>query len=242
MKYEPEFYVGYLPVPAGLKRRLRWVIGFLVSAGALIAVLLVGAQGPFAPATFEFGKTSDVEGTLIERPYPAIAIPGEATPWLLAGPGKHGLARQMRGLDGHEVRLTGSRIFRGKDRMLEVEAVRDLGSGDKGRRALFLDSVSLRGEIVDTKCFFGVMNPGNGKVHRDCAARCIAGGIAPGFLVRDGAGRYRTLLLANADGGPLHTEVLDYVAEPVTIRGSLFDESGRLVLRTDPRQLRRSSE
>jgi hypothetical protein len=35
------------------------------------------------------------------------------------------------------------------------------------------------GEIVDPKCFFGAMNPGEGKTHLSCAARCLSGGIMP---------------------------------------------------------------
>jgi hypothetical protein len=238
MKYESDFYVGYLPVPGGLRRRLRRIVAAVLSTGALIAVALVAAQGPFAPATFEFGKTRQLEGVLIQRPYPALAIPGQPVPWLLVGPGKHGVADSTRGLDGSTVRLTGSRILRGPDRMLELtrldaRPVTPLSSVQRP-----LGDFTLRGEIVDTKCFFGVMNPGNGKVHRDCAARCIAGGIPPGFLVRDSGGNLRTILLAGPDGGPLHREVLDYVAEPVTISGAMVDEGGRLVLRADPRQLR----
>ena len=41
-----------------------------------------------------------------------------------------------------------------------------------------LGAVTLTGEIVDSKCFLGVMNPGNLKPHKACAIRCISGGIA----------------------------------------------------------------
>ena len=44
-----------------------------------------------------------------------------------------------------------------------------------------LDTFTLIGEIVDSKRYLGVMNPGNGKVHRDCAVRCLSGGIPPIF-------------------------------------------------------------
>lgn len=40
-----------------------------------------------------------------------------------------------------------------------------------------LGSISLLREIIDPKCYFGVMKPDYGKVHRSCAIRCIAGGI-----------------------------------------------------------------
>jgi len=88
-----------------------------------------------------------------------------------------------------------------------------------------LGEVQLTGEIVDSKCYFGVMNPGAGKVHRDCAVRCISGGIPPAFLVRDGGGSTATLLLAN-----WKRELLEHIAEPVTIRGRLSRSAGRLTL------------
>ncbi len=91
--------------------------------------------------------------------------------------------------------------------------------------ALDLGPVQLTGEIADSKCYFGVMNPGNGKVHRGCAVRCISGGIPPAFLVRDAGGRTMTMLLAD-----LKPELLEHVAEPITLRGRLTRSEGRLIL------------
>jgi hypothetical protein len=91
-----------------------------------------------------------------------------------------------------------------------------------------LGEVQLTGEIVDSKCYFGVMNPGNGKVHRDCAARCISGGIPPALLVRDAEGRSDTVLLAK-----WNRELLKHIAEPVTLRGRLSTAAGRLMLRLE---------
>jgi hypothetical protein len=69
------------------------------------------------------------------------------------------------------------------------------------------------------------MNPGNGKVHRDCAARCLSGGIPPALLVRDAGGSPRTVLIAN-----WRRELLNRVAEPVTLRGRLAHAAGRFIL------------
>jgi hypothetical protein len=93
--------------------------------------------------------------------------------------------------------------------------------------------VTLAGEIVDSKCYLGVMNPGNGKVHRDCAARCISGGIPAAFVVKDAAGVSKTLVLSNAG------RLLEFVAEPVEISGRLFRSNGMLKLRADPGSIRR---
>jgi hypothetical protein len=221
-----EFYVGYLPVPPGLKKVIRRVAIALAFLVAGVAALLVAGQRPFAPAAFEFQQYRDFQGTLVAEPYPALHIPGQGLPWLLVGPGKHGVG-DLRDLDGREVRLRGERILRGDDHMIELlpGSLRPGGTGNTPARIVELGPVQLTGEIVDSKCYFGVMNPGNGKVHRDCAGRCISGGVPPAFLVRDAGGRTVTLLLAN-----LKRELLDHIAEPITIRGRLVRSSGRLIL------------
>ena len=76
--------------------------------------------------------------------------------------------------------------------MLEVrEAAAAPGSGNTRatERRTVAERVMLRGEIVDSKCYLGVMNPGEGTVHRDCAARCLSGGLPPMLVVRSPARR-----------------------------------------------------
>jgi hypothetical protein len=210
-------------MPRGLKAVMRLVPSVLGIIVAAVAILLVLTQNSFAPAIFEFHDYRDFEGVLLTRPYPALAT-ATGPPWLLVGPGKHGVTVPFA--EGRAVRLRGERILRGEDRMLETlpGSWQDNGPGATGGET-DLGAVRFTGEIVDSKCFFGVMNPGNGKVHRDCAARCISGGIPPAFLVRDSAGRTKTLLLAN-----WRREWLDHVAEPVTIGGRLARSAGRLTL------------
>jgi hypothetical protein len=137
----------------------------------------------------------------------------------------------LRQWSSREVALRGERIYRTsgstEDHMIEL-APGSLIAGGEGvpvQGPENLGEVKLTGEIVDSKCYFGVMNPGAGKVHRDCAVRCISGGIPPAFLVRDSSGNTVTLLLAN-----WKRELLDHVAEPVTIRGRLSRSAGRLTL------------
>ena len=47
------------------------------------------------------------------------------------------------------------------------------------------------------KCYLGVINPGNGKVHRDCAVRCLSGGVTPVFATNDFNGRPTILVLTD---------------------------------------------
>jgi hypothetical protein len=226
MHNESEFYVGYLPMPAGLKKTILRVVMALAVVSAGAAVMLVVGQHPFAEANFEFQRYREFRGTLIARPYPALAIPGQGLPWLLVRPGKYGAA-DMRSLDGQEVKFTGARIIRGGDHMIEMApgTLTAGGAGVPAQPPEALGEVQLTGEIVDSKCYLGVMNPGDGKVHRDCAVRCISGGIPPAFLVRDSSGNLVTVLLAN-----WKRVLLDHVAEPVTIRGHLSRSAGRLTL------------
>jgi len=226
MPNESEFYVGYLPMPGGLKKTIRRLLAALAVLAVALAAILIAAQNPFAASNFEFEQYRDFSGTVFTEPYPAIAIPGQDLPWLLVGPGKHGVG-EMRGLNGRAVRLKGERIIRGDDHMIEL-LPGSLIAGEQGAREPRSDNlgeVQLTGEIVDSKCFFGVMNPGAGKVHRDCAVRCIGGGVPPAFLVRDSSGNSATLLLAH-----WKRELLDHIAEPVTIRGHLLRSAGRLTL------------
>jgi hypothetical protein len=230
MRTESEFYVGYLPMPAGLKRTTRRLVIALGALAVVTAAILIVGQHPFPASTFEFQQYRDFRGTLLTEPYPALVIRGQEPPWLLVGPGKHG-AGDLRQWSGRAVALRGERIYRrsgrAEDHMIELMPGSLTASGenvpmpDPER----LGEVKLTGEIVDSKCYFGVMNPGAGKVHRDCAVRCISGGIPPAFLVRDSSGDTITLLLAN-----WKRELLDHVAEPVTIRGRLSRSARRLTL------------
>jgi len=94
---------------------------------------------------------------------------------------------------------------------------------------------------VDSKCFLGVMNPGQLAPHRACAIRCISGGCPPVLLVRRERGPPLYLLLVSAGGASVNKQVLDLVAEPVEITGEIEQQGDLLILRADPRTYRRVS-
>jgi hypothetical protein len=161
---------------------------------------------------------------------------------LLVAPGKHGADELVRAYDGRLVDLTGTRIQREGDRMIEVAPgsvhVAGIAAGEapEWRRA---GEFELRGEIVDSKCYLGVMNPGEGKVHRDCAARCISGGIPPALIARDADGRRKLFLLTGPQGRAIHRDVMPLVGEPVAIRGTVFRSGDQFRIEADPREIRR---
>ncbi len=102
-----------------------------------------------------------------------------------------------------------------------------------------LGQQTLSGEIVDSKCYLGVMNPGQLTTHRACAIRCISGGIPPVLLVRQANGAPLYFLLVSPDGRPVNKQVLDLVAEPVEITGDVQRQGELLILQADPSTYRR---
>ena len=97
----------------------------------------------------------------------------------------------------------------------------------------------LTGELVDTKCWYGVMRPATGKVHRACAVRCLSGGIPPGILVRDGEGNAVVVLLTGDAGTPLWVDP-QWAARLVTASGILEYRDEVPVLRVKDLSLDRS--
>lgn len=228
-----DFYVGYHPeAPAGLSMFVRRSISFVAVVAASLAVLLALGQIQFDPSRFEYGTEKEFAGTLALLPYPTLIPNDRSQPYLLVSRGKHGATLVAAPFNRRTVQLTGTLIENGPNRAIEIAsstATRFAGAGAVPQLTSF-GEVTLTGEIVDTKCYFGVMNPGRGKVHRDCAVRCISGGVPPGLLVRDRSGTTRTLLLAGENGQELHQEILDYVAEPITLSGALYAINGQFVL------------
>ena len=236
-----EFYIGYEDrMPAGIAKRVAGAVALFASAALIgIAVALV-AQQKLAPSRFEFGIVKPVTGVLRRAPYPSLEVDGRRV-WLV-GPGKFGADTVLGNASAGPVTVEGSAIERGRNRMLEL--VRFRGRSDPGQTALgdhaqrTFDDVMLTGEIVDSKCFLGVMNPGEGTVHRDCARRCISGGIPPMLLVHDGGLREELILLVTAKGAPIGRKLARMAGYPVTVTGRLARDEEVWVLYADPEAYR----
>jgi len=240
-----EFYIGYLPkAPAGIARRTRALVILLFIFAAIAAMVFARVQRTFAPSVFEYGKVSTFEGTVETNPYPILIVaePGSAEPrasqYLLVAEGKHGADSQVAALRGRNVQLRGTKIYRENQTMIEVMtgSISVMGESKQPRPATKeLGSFELTGEIVDSKCYLGVMNPGNGKVHRDCAVRCLSGGVPPVFATNDFNGRPAILVLTDLSKDPLPKEAfLGRVAQPVRIRGTVAQTGDTLFLETEP--------
>ena len=242
-----DFYVGYLAnAPAALASFVRRVILALALLVIVLGLVFVFAQQPFAISMFEFGKIREFEGTINGRPYPTLLVrrPGETglgqdlSEYLLVAPGKQGADTLIAPFDGKEVRLRGQLIYRSGRTMLEVVpgSIDANGSPATGQAEIRdIGSLTVTGEIVDSKCYLGVMNPGNGKVHRDCASRCLSGGIPPMFVAMDSGKQF---LLIGLDGRALpYDRLREFIAEPITVQGELLERGDTQFLKINPEEL-----
>jgi hypothetical protein len=236
-----DFYVGYLPAPPSHRRLLRIVIPALLWLGAILSVLIVWQMRNPGDAVWEDARVQTWEGAIRLIPYPALEAPdagadGGATTYLLVEMGKLG-ADRARAFEGQRARVEGYELRRDGRRIIELDpaesAITSLGTAPPPAPARDLGPITLRGEIVDTKCFLGAMKPGDGKAHKACAELCVAGGIPPTLVSigTDGARQYH--LLVGPDGGPANAVVAGRLAEPIEVRGTELQRSGLRMLRVD---------
>ena len=248
-----EFYIGYHDrMGAESGRRTKRTVIFVLLLGLGLGAALVFSMKGFSNAVFEFGVERSFEGVVEPGAVPVLRVdrPGDAwlsegsSRYLLVAFGKRGAALELADTGGRSVRLKGSLIYRDGQTMVEVAegSVEDLGPApDLELGEVELGTRELVGEIVDSKCFLGVMKPGNLKPHRACAVRCISGGIPPVFLVRDPEGAASYFLLVGEDGSAVNSEVLDRVAEPLRVEGRVVQRGGLRFLYADPATFRSAS-
>ena len=249
-----DFYIGWeTKASPRTSKLMRAAAVLLFVVTIIIALELALAQRLIGASVFEWGNVKQFSGVLKLQPYPHLLVtrPGAAdaqqnfSSYSLVAPFKFGLDREkLSALDGKKVSLQGTLIYRGNQTMVEalpdsIKASRDSATVLVGNETIPLGRQTLVGEIVDSKCFLGVMNPGQLLPHRACAIRCISGGIPPVLLVRQINGAATYLLLVDADGKPVNQQVLDLVAEPVQITGEVERQGELLILRADPKTILR---
>ena len=238
-----EFYVGYLPkAPSGIARKMKVVIVVLFAAATTCAIGFAALQRTYSRSFFESGKERTFEGVIEASPYPALLLSPEganssALRYLLVAKGKHSADSQVAAYVGKSVRLRGRLIYRDDQKMIVLSggSIAVLDDAQQNQVAQKnLGEFDLVGEIVDSKCYLGNMNPGNGKVHRDCAVRCLSGGIPPVFATNDFNGSPAVLLLTGPNQKRLpRGAFLDRVAQPMRIHGRIVQIGNSLLLETE---------
>ena len=249
-----EFYIGWEAKAApGIGKTTRKVAILLLVLALLAPVVLAVSQTMIGASVFEWGTHKTFSGILQTQPYPHLLVPrpgqtasaSSFSTYYLVAPWKFGLVTEVLApLDGKAVTLKGTLIYRGSQTMVETKPdwiqANEKTAAASPPQTVSLGQQTLVGEIVDSKCFLGVMNPGQLTPHRACAIRCISGGVPPVLLVRQKEGPASYLLLVSDSGKPVNKQVLDLVAEPVEITGEVERQGELLILRPDPATYRRA--
>lgn len=259
-----EFYIGWMPAaPVGFASHIRKVVialvTFVIAAGVVLALL----QRKFSTSSFEFGQVTEVKGIYRQFPVPSIKVMTQLdaygrTSYItmpLVGYGKFGAEGVIAELekernillDKKEVTLKGTLIYSDGKTLLQIDKndkplVQVNKTTAEGISSVIkeLGTVQLTGEILDPKCYFGVMKPGHGKPHRDCAIRCIAGGINPVFWTRNENGESNYYLVLDEDGKKMNGELKDHVAEPVSLEARLVQYDDWMILYVNKRSIKRT--
>jgi len=194
-----EFFVGYISkMPTHTAKKLLWCVIIGALAMASIAIVLILNQREFANTIFHSGEFTTLKGYLYKTPIPrlkvekqsGIGVSESGQNILLVGEGKFGASATIAGyelqlgnIEGKQIELTGELIQGYGKSLMQISSnhIPEIVSNEvhSGFGFQELGKVTIEGEIVDPKCFFGAMKPGFGKTHLSCAIRCLSGGIPP---------------------------------------------------------------
>ncbi len=257
-----ELYIGWQPkAPASFAKQVKKVLFFLFPVALLVGYLLSASQKKFSTANFEFGKLTEVKGTYFNEPVPMLKISDGKGGYIavpLVGYGKHGAETALLdyekantiSLNKKELTLKGTLLYSDGKTLMQIDKndnpIISINNNpaDSSKILPFkkdLGLVSIRGEIVDPKCFFGVMKPGEGKVHKDCAIRCILGGVPPVLKVQNEKGENNYYLIVGSNGKKMNEAVKNFVAEPVEIKARAVLQDDWVILYTAKEKIERIS-
>lgn len=221
-----EFFIGWqgkAPEKTGRFVKRIVLVGAVIAAAT--SAVVAGLQSTAAKEAVFNAEMVEFSGILVKEPVPML-VGDDNEVRLLTNPFKFGFDEEVAArFHLKHVTMEGMLITRdGKD-LIQAEPTTMKLSAAEGTGAvpqlLEEGAVTLRGEIVDSKCYLGMMNPGHLKTHRACAINCIKGGVPPVLLLRNAKGEANYILLVGAEGQAINEEILPLVAEPVQVTGRL---------------------
>jgi hypothetical protein len=244
---EPPLFIGWSEQVPKPDRRFLLGASLAAVAGAGAAGAAFGWRSlPPGPGVWAQAEVTDWRGQLIRAPYPMLVTEDAGAPRtaLLVTQGKRGIAPRLPA-NADAVIVRASPIRRGAQLMLAAvdgpEAFRPIVGAD----ALTLPpvrelgQVTLLGEVLDAKCWFGAMRPGYGLTHKSCAALCARGGLPLAFCTLGACGEaVAAPLFLDPEGRPHGPRIVRLVAEPVVAAGRLVETNGLTEFRAAPKDIR----
>jgi hypothetical protein len=220
------FFIGWAGLPRALYGFIAAFVAVIAVAGVAFATLVLTALPPRETGSWDSG---DFEGTLVTKPYALVRVPATgnapAHSVLLVDEWKFGVSLGPEFHDGEAIHVQGYALRRGEVTVLQIAAAPQPAAHSVPAAPALRDGgeQTLSGEIVDSKCWAGAMNPGEGKAHRGCGSLCLLGNIPALFIGRGAPGAAPWYVLADADGNPLDEAIRAHVGELQTLKGHVLD-------------------
>jgi len=233
---DKEFFVGYLQAPAGISKFYKIVVPLLLLGAIGFSFWVSSAQKSAGQGVWDLSGEVEIQGYLTVDPYPVIHIAGEQPrSVILVEQTKMGAGESATPYANQWVSVSGFAITRGDWTMLQLVPSSTFTTLENAGAAPFtstdMGDVELTGEIIDSKCFLGVMKPGSGKAHRACASMCLRGGIPPMLVVKNAQGDKYGFMLMNENRDSASIELSDQVSVPVTITGRMEQRGDMMYIR-----------
>ena len=235
MKKNDEFYVSYIEGSLGTKTKQTLKRFVFIAIGIIILASLVFSfsQKTFKNSTFELTSATKITGTFHENPYPMLRVEVSENTFkniLLLGFGKSSakpylekLRNETTNLNGQRISIEGNLIYYNGKTLIQITSDEKVVLESTSKITIpekkTISKMTLQGEIIDPKCYFGVMKPGKGKTHRSCAVRCISGGIPPVLATTDKNNITEYFLITDMNGNAIHEDILPFIGKPSEIKG-----------------------
>jgi len=258
MMKDKEFYVPYIEGSLGpkTKRKLKYFIFLSIFFIVIAAILFSFSQKPFKNSTFELSSNTKITGTYHENPYPMLRVEIAENTFkniLLLGFGKSSanpflekLQGEVKDLNNKTLSIEGNLIYYNGKTLLQITddekviLVDDIVQNLPDKK--MVSKMTLQGEIIDPKCYFGVMKPGFGKIHRSCAVRCISGGIPPVLATSDNNNIAEYYLITDENGNAIHDMILPFIGKPSEVKGTVQKMEDWYFLKIDTKDISIVSE
>ncbi len=246
-----DFYVGYSKqIPPKTFRFILFIVSILVVGVIALGAILPLFHYQYPPSKVVGGM--DFEGLVVDRPIPYLLVPRDGNTgnndsysrYPMASTRKASVSPEVLKLAGNWVKLKAAPTYRDNAVLLNViyspgnvepeviQAPQDETlTPPKGES---LGNFTLTGEIVDSKCYLGVMKPGHTKTHRDCSIRCISGGVPPVLKVDNSSGDPLYFFLVDSEEKPVNKRILSYVGDPIDVTGEVVRYGDLFILKANP--------
>lgn len=236
-KGEP-LYIGWsTDTPRTFKKTAKWSALIFFILLTLSAGLMPHILQPLKNSTYSISTSESYKGTFIKYPVPLLRVneSGKIVDYPLVATFKFSALSQtdvwengnQQSLDQAVIELSAHRIQLDHHVMLQLDDPENNISMIREKSSLPIivpknqSSKTLKGEIIDPKCYFGAMNPGEGKLHKSCAIRCLSGGI-PAMIIAEEFGIKTPYFILDQNGKMINDDLLKYAAETVQLNGMAY--------------------